>query len=94
MLPRQYWKVVTMLRRSDDRLSTTAYLLSQASLLAGLEADEEFQYGAYRTYQVRVSRIAELTGLDFGPLVDADPLAGVEATSFARELETPEGIQL
>jgi endonuclease G len=94
MLPRQYWKVVTMLRKSDDSLSTTAYLLSQASLLAGLEADEEFQYGAYRTYQVRVSRIAELTGLDFGPLVDSDPLAGAEATSFARELETPEGILL
>lgn len=73
-LPRQFWKVVTMVK-SDGRLSATAYLLSQSDLITGLRTREPFSYGAYRTYQVPVRRIEELTGLSFGSLVDADPLA-------------------
>ena len=78
-LPREFWKVVAMVKESGD-LSATAYLLSQAELIAGLEvALEEFSYGAYRTYQVPVRRIEERTRLSFGTLADADPLAGLEA---------------
>jgi len=77
-LPRQFWKVVVMVK-APGRLSATAYLLSQASLLEGLETDEEFSYGAYRTFQVPMARVERLTGLSFGPLSGFDPLAGLEA---------------
>ncbi|WP_043628967.1 DNA/RNA non-specific endonuclease [Nonomuraea candida] len=85
-LPRQYWKVVAMVRR-DDELSATGYLLSQDHLIAGLEAvPGEFSYGAYKTYQVPIRRIEELTRLSFDGLADADPLARLEAAPAAREI--------
>ena len=60
-LPRQFWKVVVMVKESGE-LSATAYLLSQEELIAGLEVvPEEFSYGAYKTFQVPVRRIEELT---------------------------------
>ena len=78
-LPREFWKVVAMVKQSGD-LSATAYLLSQEELIAGLEvAPEEFSYGAYRTFQVAVRRVEERTRLSFGSLSDADPLGGLEA---------------
>lgn len=86
-LPRQFWKVVAMVK-SGGALSATAYLLSQEELIHGLESAVEFDYGAYRTYQVPVRRIAELTGLSFGDLEAADPLGGLESTSEAQEIRT------
>ena len=76
-------------------LSATAYLLSQEQLIEGLEiAPEAFSYGAYRTYQVPVAQIQDLTGLSFGSLVDADPLGREEATVLAREVRRPEELHL
>ena len=78
-LPREFWKVVAMVKESGD-LSATAYLLSQRELIAGLEVvPEEFSYGAYKTFQVPVRRVEEQTRLSFGSLSDADPLGGLEA---------------
>jgi endonuclease G len=77
-LPREFWKVVVMVKESGD-LSATAYLLSQAALIAGLEALEEFSYGAYRTFQVAVTKIEEKTRLSFGTLSSFDPLGTLEA---------------
>ena len=74
-LPRQFWKVVAM-GKEDGLLSATAYLLSQESLLGDLEG---FEFGAYRTYQVAVRKVEELTGLDFGGLKGADPAESLEA---------------
>jgi endonuclease G len=85
-LPRQFWKVVAMVR-TGDALSATAYLLSQESLISGLErAPADFSYGAYRTYQVPVRRIEALTRLSFGALRDADPLERQEDTAAVREI--------
>jgi endonuclease G len=82
-LPRQFWKVAVMVKMTGD-LSATAYLLSQEELIAGLELEREaFSYGAYKTFQVRVRKIEELTGLSFGGLVAADPLEGLETTAAA-----------
>jgi endonuclease G len=94
-LPRQFWKVVVMVNKSGE-LSATGYLLSQESLLRGLEealrveALEEFSYGAYRTYQVPLTRIEELTGISFGKLADFDPLAMQEAAviGVGREIDS------
>jgi endonuclease G len=89
-LPRQFWKVVAMVKQGGE-LSATAYLLSQEELIKGLEiAPEAFSYGAYRTYQVRVRQIEDLTGLSFGTLSDADPLGREEAAVSAREVHRPE----
>ncbi|HWS81591.1 MAG TPA: DNA/RNA non-specific endonuclease [Rubrobacter sp.] len=93
-LPRQYWKVVAMVK-DDGALSATAYLLSQESLLGGLE---EFSFADYKTFQVPVRRVEELTGLDFGDLKEADPadvleLAEREALG-AREIVTLEDLTL
>ncbi|MEU4248045.1 DNA/RNA non-specific endonuclease [Amycolatopsis sp. NPDC026612] len=92
-LPRQFWKVVAMVK-AGGALSATAYLLSQEELIHGLEAAVEFDYGAYRTYQVPVRRIAELTGLSFGDLQAADPLGGLESTSEAQEIRTAADLTL
>jgi endonuclease G, mitochondrial len=93
-LPRQFWKVVAMVKQGGE-LSATAYLLSQEELIKGLEiAPEAFSYGAYRTYQVRVGQIEDLTGLSFGALAGADPLGREEAASSAREVHRPEELLL
>jgi endonuclease G, mitochondrial len=94
-LPRQFWKVVAMAKQSD-KLSATAYLLSQEQLIAGLEiAPEAFSYGAYRTYQVPIRQIQDLTGLSFGSLLDADPLGQQEEAAIrTREVRRPEELLL
>ena len=92
-LPRQFWKVVAMVNQAG-RLSVTGYLLSQAALLDELEGDEAFSYGAYRTFQVPVRRIAGLTGLVLDPHVAADPLERLEATPLPRELIRPQDLIL
>jgi endonuclease G len=84
-LPREFWKVVVMVK-NDGRLAATAYLLSQESLLGSVHearrAREAFSYGAYKTFQVPISRVEERTGLDFGSLKSVDPLDGTEAVSM------------
>jgi|tagenome__1003787_1003787.scaffolds.fasta_scaffold20989501_8 endonuclease G len=90
-LPRQFWKVVAMVKR-DGLLSTTAYLLSQESLIHGLRgpAPSAFSYGAYRTYQVPVTHVEELTELSLGTLPAADPLARRGLRVEPRELDRDE----
>jgi endonuclease G, mitochondrial len=93
-LPRQFWKVVAMVKQ-DGALSATAYLLSQDQLIKGLEiTPEAFSYGAYRTYQVPVRHVEDLTSLSFGSLADADPLGRQEATITAREVRRPQELLL
>ncbi|HEY9315197.1 DNA/RNA non-specific endonuclease [Williamsia sp.] len=85
-LPRQFWKVATMVK-VDGRLSATGYLLSQEALLDEFStAPESFSFGAYRTYQVPVRRIAAATGLDLTAYTGADPLEHIESSHTAREL--------
>jgi len=94
-LPRQFWKVAVMVRAEDHRLSATGYLVSQAKLIQGLEVEEAFDYGAYRTFQVPVAKVGELTQLDFGALLHADPLAQQEvagAGAQPREIARPEDL--
>ena len=92
-LPRQFWKIVAMVTK-DGTLSVTGYLLSQAALLHDLVTEEEFSYGAYRTFQVPVRRIAELTGLGLDPHIAVDPLERHEATTLPRELLRPQDLVL
>ena len=93
-LPRQFWKTVAMVKQ-DGGLSVTGYLLSQAALLDEFaEGEEAFSYGAYRTFQVPVRRIAQLTGLVLDPYIAADPLERIEASALPRELIRPQDLIL
>ncbi|AIY06255.1 endonuclease [Planococcus sp. PAMC 21323] len=75
-IPNQFWKVAVMVKDGTE-LSATAYLQTQENLIEG---DLEFVYGQFETYQVPVTKIEELTGLDFGELRQADPLAEGQVT--------------
>jgi endonuclease G, mitochondrial len=74
-IPVEFWKVVAFVN-AEGKLSATAYLQTQKNLLENLK----FAYGAYETYQVPVSKIEELTRLDFGNLRTNDPIANIEST--------------
>ena len=69
------------------KLSVTGYVVSQSDLLSMLE----FVYGQFKTYQVAVSAIENLSGLDFGSLGEFDPMRAKE-TSGTRELITASDI--
>src|ERR1700687_840887 len=72
LLPKEYWKVVVMVRKDTHRLSATGYLLSQKDMLTGFEA---FAFGQFKTYQVTLREIEQLTGLDFGGVKNSDPMS-------------------
>ncbi len=92
LLPRQFWKVAVMVLKSG-KLSATGYLLSQDNLIKGLEALEDFSFGAYKTFQVPVAHIEDLTDLTFGSLKAVDPLDGLEALEL-REIGRREDLTL
>jgi endonuclease G, mitochondrial len=85
LLPRQFWKVVAVVDERG-RLVVTGYVLGQDAFLPSVLAEATF--GAYRTFQVPVSMIGALTGLDLTAYAAADPLGTVEATVAAHELRT------
>jgi endonuclease G len=89
-IPAEFWKVVTV-RKTDRTLSATAYLQSQRNLIAGLKA---FDYGEYKTYQVPVAHIEELTRLDFGKLRENDPLSRLKGFPQAVTIVGPGDIVL
>lgn len=100
-IPAEFWKVIVV-RKNNRRLSATAYLQSQKNLLRDLE----FAYGAYRTYQVPILQIENLTGLSFSRLRRYDPIAeslpqvhvqeqaNLIAASAARIIESADHIKL
>ncbi|UDU21355.1 DNA/RNA non-specific endonuclease [Sinorhizobium meliloti] len=82
-VPIEFWKIVVM-EAVGGGLHATGYVLSQGDLIRDLlakrgrsEAAEGFVLGAYRTFQVAVSHIEELTGLRFDELRGADPFADI-----------------
>jgi endonuclease G len=92
-IPKQFWKVVAMVKESGD-LSVTGYLLTQEDLIKDLDF-EEFAFGEFKTFQVPVKQVAEMTGLSFGSLPKADPLERVEGAAAApRAIDSPEDLIL
>lgn len=81
LIPLQYWKVVVMVNAGTESLSATAYMISQKDLISRLE----FVFGRFKTYQLPIQTIENLTGLDFGNLKNYDPLKKIEGAT-AREL--------
>jgi len=80
-IPAEFWKVLVM-RKTNKKLSATAYLQTQKNLIEELAL--EFAFGKYQTYQVPLTTIESLTGLDFGILKKYDPLTktGIAAVAI------------
>ncbi|HSO58281.1 MAG TPA: DNA/RNA non-specific endonuclease [Paenisporosarcina sp.] len=73
-IPAEFWKIVIIVKE-DGKLSATAYLQTQKNLIEYLE----FSYGEYKTYQVPIASIEEITGLNFGCLRKHDPITPLES---------------
>jgi endonuclease G len=86
-VPRDYWKVVAM-RKRDGSLASAGYVLSQGDLLKA--PPEEFVFGEYKAFQVRVSEVEERTGLSFGELGEHDTFARQRGAEERLELERHE----
>ena len=84
-IPAEFWKIAIMVKENGN-LSATAYLQTQKNLIEDLE----FAYGEYKTYQVPISRIEEITGLNFGCLRNHDPITPLES----HVIEAPGDIKL
>lgn len=84
-VPTRFWKLIAFLHDRTRRLVVTGYLASQAEQVAVLR-DLQYVFGRYLDWQVPLRRIAQLTGLDFGPLLRFDPLAAADER-FALQLE-------
>ncbi|WP_322410190.1 DNA/RNA non-specific endonuclease [Microbacterium invictum] len=85
-VPLRFYKIAAWV--GAEALEAAGFVLDQSELVdtrQGVVAVDRL--GGFRTFQVPISDIAAATGLDFGPLVDADVLeiAGARAEGW-REL--------
>ncbi|MFF8275714.1 DNA/RNA non-specific endonuclease [Streptomyces lateritius] len=100
-VPLRFWKVVAFMQ--DGALAATAYVLDQSPdlsrdaerALAGAKAGAPPPLGPFRTYQVPVSDVAEVTELEFGPLPDVDLMPPTRAPEDRwRRLESYDDIAM
>lgn len=89
-IPQEFWKVAAWTTPGADgpELASTGYLLDQRPQLDEIDltearlrassTDAPPPLGPYRTFQVPIRDIANLTGLDVGPLIAADRLEAVQ----------------
>ncbi|OEJ49537.1 DNA/RNA non-specific endonuclease [Streptomyces agglomeratus] len=100
-VPLRFWKVAAFMQNGE--LASTAYVLDQSpdltrdaaarALAEAARAGDPPPLGAFRTFQVPVAEIAEITGLDLGPLPAADRLPPrVRAEKRWTQLESFEDI--
>ena len=96
-VPRSFWKVVA--RVEHGKLLATALLADQSDRITRLpERLSEFfdDLSRVKSYQVSVAEVECLTGLDFGPLREADTLetSAAEAMGGRRTLHSFRDIAL
>jgi len=78
-IPRLFWKIAAWVTGDDHRLAAAGFVLDQTPSLDRIDLHtlaptDVPPLGPFRTFQVPVAHIAELTGLGLGILVDADSL--------------------
>jgi endonuclease G len=105
-IPRKFWKIAAW--TMDGKLAAAGFLLDQSPLLGKVElkkairerllADEPPPLGPFRTFQVPVRQIAELTGLSLSRLENADRLVKSQRSRgkepMAVRLESMEQVRL
>lgn len=89
-IPRRFWKVAAW--SNDGALAASGYLLDQSAQLDDLDLGRSSaiddthdatavpSLGPFRTFQLPILDLANLTGLDFGALASADVLEPAPAT--------------
>ncbi|MFE6964856.1 DNA/RNA non-specific endonuclease [Agromyces sp. NPDC057679] len=96
-VPLQFWKVVAW--NAGAALAATAFVLDQSPLVDTSEVRPPEPgavppLGPFRTFQVPVSAVAELAGLDMPELVAADILPPTVAAAGWRRLDATTGVLL
>ena len=97
-IPQQYFKIAVFVK--DGALAAGGFVLSQASLLArDLPEEEEalkpLDLDEAKAFQVKISKIEELTDLDFGPLSKRDEaMRAFEAARALQPLESLSDIRM
>ncbi len=71
-IPRRFFKIAAW--NGEGELACTGYLLDQSAVLRTAVVERP-ELGPFRTFQLPVADVAELTGLDLGPLPGADRYA-------------------
>jgi endonuclease G, mitochondrial len=95
-VPTDFWKVVISIDAETGELLSSAYLLSQESLMP----EEAFRFGPFKTYQVPLKRIETLADLKFPKAVrDTDVFGGEGISETVQEalyveINSPEDIVL
>jgi endonuclease G len=87
--PLRFWKIAVALN-SSNRLFAAAFLLDQSEVIAklGIEAAVAVPFAAFKTFQVPITEIEELTGLTF-PCTD--PVSGAKHLRDVDPLNGPAG---
>ncbi|MFE5410372.1 DNA/RNA non-specific endonuclease [Microbacterium sp. NPDC056569] len=99
-VPRRFFKVAAWTTPDDEglpRLAAAGFVLDQSELVDLSQGVLDVPtLGAFRTFQVRVADIEEMSGVDLGDLVDADVLAKttVRGGDGWRPLRAPEDVVL
>jgi endonuclease G len=78
-IPLAFWKIIAFIHDETGKLCATGYEMSQETTL---QPEEEFVFGAFTSPQLQVATqvsirsIEARSGISFGSLASADPLAG------------------
>jgi endonuclease G, mitochondrial len=78
-IPLAFWKIIAFIHDETGKLCATGYEMNQE---ATLQPEEEFVFGAFTSPQLQVATqvsirsIEARSGIGFGSLASADPLAG------------------
>src|SRR5262249_10152127 len=72
-IPKYFWKI--LITKDGGQLKAAAFMISQRNLIMGIDRiqdAEALSAARLRMFQVSIPNVAKLTGLDFGPLGQAD----------------------
>ncbi|MFG6474820.1 DNA/RNA non-specific endonuclease [Microbacterium sp. P06] len=93
-VPLRFWKIAAWATADPGTpLAASGFLLDQSELVDTRQgATAVAPLGAFRTFQVPISDIAGLAGVDLGPLVEADvlPRTGVRPTPWREITSAPD----
>ncbi|HAA58519.1 MAG TPA: hypothetical protein DCE42_27400 [Myxococcales bacterium] len=86
-IPVLFWKIIVFQHDETGKLTATGYSMSQEDYLQ----EEEFVFGAHKTYQQSIAWIEQKTGLSFGELSEHDPMK-IQTESATLALQDPSEI--
>lgn len=104
-VPLSFYKLIAYKTDAGD-LSAVAFVMDQTELIEGIVGgaeegfEEDFDPGRFTPHQVTVDDLERRTGLDFGPLREADALesaigeGAVESTEAVKRIESLDDIVL